>query len=123
MQIISVITTLILCFLILMNFQDTAGITLLSSKIATIFSLTPRTLTMNMALYTLIIFILGEASAIFFFVPFRFLPERFLFELSFKTGVETPFSHRKLKNPIIPEGVRHARTKLPSKIAQKSFFI
>ena len=69
MQIISIMTTLILCFLILMNFQDTAGITLLSSKIAAIFSLTPRTFTMNMALYTLVIFILGEASAIFFFAP------------------------------------------------------
>ena len=69
MQIISIITILILCFLILMNFQDTAGITLLSSKIAAIFSLTPRTVTMNMAFYTLIIFILGEASAVFFFAP------------------------------------------------------
>ena len=42
-----------------MNFQDTAGITILSSKIAAILHITPRTFTMNMALYTLILFILG----------------------------------------------------------------
>ena len=78
MQIISILTTLILCFLILMNFQDTAGITILSSKIAAILHITPRTFTMNMALYTLILFILGEISAIFFFAPlYKSLKEKF----------------------------------------------
>ena len=41
-----------------MNFQDTVGITLLSSKIGSILNIAPHTLTMNMALYLLIIFIL-----------------------------------------------------------------
>lgn len=78
MQIISILSTLILCFLILMNFQDTAGITLLSSKIGTMLNLTPKTLTMNMALYTLVIFILGEISAIFFFAPlYKSLKDKF----------------------------------------------
>ena len=69
MQAISILSTFILCFLILMNFQDTVGITLLSSKIGSILNIAPHTLTMNMALYSLIIFILGEISAIFFFAP------------------------------------------------------
>lgn len=78
MQIISILTVLVLCFLILMNFQDTAGITLLSSKIGALLSLTPQTFTMNMALYTLIIFILGQASAIFFFAPlYKSLKEKY----------------------------------------------
>lgn len=78
MQIISILTTLILCFLILMNFQDTTGITILSSKIGAILHITPRTFTMNMALYTLILFILGEISAIFFFAPlYKSLKEKF----------------------------------------------
>ena len=78
MQIISVIAILILCFLILMNFQDTAGITLLSSKIGAILNLTPQTFTMNMSLYTLLVFILGELSAIFFFAPlYMSLKEKF----------------------------------------------
>ena len=69
MQIISIISTLVICILILMNYQDTAGITILSSKIAEILRLTPHTITLNMALYTLIIFILGEIAAITFFGP------------------------------------------------------
>ena len=78
MQIISVIAILILCFLILMNFQDTAGITLLSSKIGAILNLTPQTFTMNMSLYTLLVFILGELSAIFLFAPlYMSLKEKF----------------------------------------------
>lgn len=67
MQILSIITILILCFLILMNYQDTAGITLLSSKIAQIINIPPYSINMNMAIYTLLIFVLGELSAIFFF--------------------------------------------------------
>ena len=78
MQIISIISTLILVFLIVMNYQDTAGVTILSSKIAQILNVTPQTLTLNMALYTLIIFILGELSAIFFFAPiYTSLKEKF----------------------------------------------
>ena len=66
MQIISIIATLILCFLIIMNYQDTAGITLLSSKIGQILHI------------TLIVFILGEISAIFFFAPlYTSLKEKF----------------------------------------------
>lgn len=69
MQLISIITALILCFLILMNYQDTAGVTILSSKFAALLMVAPQTLTINMAVYTLGIFILGEISAIFFFAP------------------------------------------------------
>lgn len=69
MQIISIITALILFFLILMNYQDTAGITILSSQAGALLHATPKTITMNMAVYTLSIFILGEISAIFFFIP------------------------------------------------------
>ena len=78
MQIISIIATLILCFLIIMNYQDTAGITLISSKIGQILNITPFSINLNMALYTLIVFILGEISAIFFFAPlYTSLKEKF----------------------------------------------
>ena len=75
---ISIISTLIILFLIVMNYQDTAGITILSSKIAGILKIAPHAITLNMALYTLIIFILGEISAIFFFAPlYTSLKEKF----------------------------------------------
>lgn len=75
---ISISATLILLFLLIMNYQDTAGITILSSKIAQVLKVSPHTLTLNMALYTLIIFILGEISAIFFFAPvYTSLKEKF----------------------------------------------
>lgn len=78
MQIISIIATLILCYLIIMNYQDTAGITLLSSKIGQILHITPSSINLNMAIYTLIVFILGEISAIFFFAPlYTSLKEKF----------------------------------------------
>ena len=78
MQILSIITILILCFLILMNYQDTAGITLLSSKIAQIINIPPYSINMNMAIYTLLIFVLGELSTIFFFGPlYTSLKEKF----------------------------------------------
>lgn len=75
---ISISATLILLFLLIMNYQDTAGITILSSNIAQVLKVSPHTLTLNMALYTLIIFILGEISAIFFFAPvYTSLKEKF----------------------------------------------
>ena len=78
MQILSIIATLILFFLIIMNYQDTAGITLLSSKIAQLFHIIPYSINLNMAIYTLIVFILGETAAICFFVPlYNSLKEKF----------------------------------------------
>ena len=69
MKIISIISILILCGLLLMNYRDTAGITLLSSKIAEFIHIAPKSVTLNMSVYTLIIFLLGQISAIFFFAP------------------------------------------------------
>lgn len=66
---ISIITNLIICILLVMNYKDTAGITILSSQIAQIFHAPPLTVTLNMSVYTLIIFALGEISAVFFFAP------------------------------------------------------
>ena len=75
---ISILATLILLFLLIMNYQDTAGITILSNNIAQVLKVSPHTLTLNMALYTFIIFILGEISAIFFFAPvYTSLKEKF----------------------------------------------
>ena len=75
---ISITASLILIYLIIMNYQDTAGVTILSSQIAQILKISPHALTLNMALYTLIIFILGEISAIFFFAPiYTSLKEKF----------------------------------------------
>ncbi len=69
MKIISIISILILCVLLLMNYQDTAGITLLSSKIAQFIHIAPKSITLNMSIYTLLIFVLGQISAICFFAP------------------------------------------------------
>ena len=69
MKIVSIITILILFLLLLMNYQDTAGVTLLSSKIAQMLHIAPKSITLNMSIYTLAIFILGQISAICFFVP------------------------------------------------------
>ncbi len=69
MKIISIISILILCGLLLMNYQDTAGITLLSSKIAQFIHIPPKSITLNMSVYTLLIFVLGQISAICFFAP------------------------------------------------------
>lgn len=75
---ISIFAALILIFLIIMNYQETAGITLLSSNLAQILKVTPYEVTLNMALYTLIMFVLGEISAIFFFAPlYTSLKEKF----------------------------------------------
>ncbi len=75
---ISITAALILIYLIIMNYQDTAGVTVLSSQIAQILKISPHALTLNMALYTLIIFILGQISAIFFFAPlYTSLKEKF----------------------------------------------
>lgn len=74
----SILAALILFFLIIMNYQDTVGVTILSSNIAGILKITPYTITLNMAVYTLLIFILGEISAIFFFAPiYSSLKEKF----------------------------------------------
>lgn len=78
MQIVSITATLILIFIIVMNYQDTAGITILSSKIAQILHITPYSINLNMAVYTLVVFILGEVAAIFFFAPiYTSLKEKF----------------------------------------------
>ncbi len=72
MKIISIISILIVCGLLLMNYQDTAGITLLSSKIAQFIHIAPKSVTLNMSVYTLLIFLLGQISAICFFAPLYF---------------------------------------------------
>lgn len=78
MQIISIISTLILFGLILMNFQDATVINILSEKIAGLIHLAPYSINLNLAVYTLIVFVLGEISAIFFFAPlYTSLKEKF----------------------------------------------
>ena len=69
MQFISILSTLILCVLILMNFQDTVAINLLSEKFAAILHLTSYKINFNLSIYTLAMFILGEIAAVFFFAP------------------------------------------------------
>ncbi len=69
MKFISILSILILFVLLLMNYQDTAGVTVLSSKIAQILHVSPLSVTLNMAVYILILFLLGQISAICFFAP------------------------------------------------------
>ena len=78
MQFISVLSTLILCVLIIMNYQDSTTVAILSNKIASILHMSPILVKSNLAIYTLIVFILGEISAIFFFAPvYTSLKEKF----------------------------------------------
>lgn len=78
MQIISILSTLILCGLILMNFQDVLSLNILSERFAALLHLAPYSINLNTAIYTLAIFVLGEISAIFFFAPlYTSLKEKF----------------------------------------------
>lgn len=78
MQFISIISTLVLCGIILMNFHDTAIINIISTKAASILNLQPYTVNINLAIYSLALFILGEISAICFFGPlYTSLKEKF----------------------------------------------
>lgn len=78
MQILSVLVTLVLCLIVMMNFQDTITVNILSEQFATLLKMPVYSKSVNIALFALILFVLGELSAIFFFAPLYFsLKEKF----------------------------------------------
>ncbi len=69
MQVLSVLAGLITAFLLVMNYHNIVSVTLLSRKFANLMHLSVHTLSFDMAVYTLIVYILGILSVVFFFAP------------------------------------------------------
>ncbi|MFR1672741.1 MAG: hypothetical protein ACLSWI_07365 [Candidatus Gastranaerophilaceae bacterium] len=61
--------TLILVMLVIMNINDTVTLNLVSNSMSGLFGLPAKSLDVNLGGYTFIVFALGEAAAIFFFLP------------------------------------------------------
>lgn len=78
MQVLSIISALSVCFFIIMNYHNLITINLLSQKFATLTNLSTHTFQLDLAIYTLIIFVLGVLSVVFFFAPlYNSLKEKF----------------------------------------------
>jgi len=78
MQILSVLSALCAGFLLLMNYQNNISVNFLNEKFAALTKFSVHTLTFDLAIYTLIIFVLGILSVIFFVAPLYFsLKEKF----------------------------------------------
>ncbi len=69
MQILSILAALSVSMLILMNYHNKISINLLSQKFASLMHLSPHTLTFDLAIYTMGVFLLGILSVVFFFAP------------------------------------------------------
>ena len=69
MQFLSILSALCVGFFVLMNYHNGVTINLLSRKFAQLLHLSPHTYCIDLAIYTLIIFVLGIFSVIFFFAP------------------------------------------------------
>lgn len=69
MQILSILSALCVCFVVLMNYHNNVTINLFSQKFATLTNLSTYTIDFDFAIFTLIIFLLGLFSAVFFFAP------------------------------------------------------
>ena len=69
MQILSVLSALCAGFLVLMNYHNSISVNFLSRKFAVLTGLSPHTLNFDLAIYTLLIFVLGILSVLFFFAP------------------------------------------------------
>ena len=69
MQILSVFSALCAGYFVLMNYHNNVTINLLSQKFATLTNLSVHTISFDFAIYTLIVFLLGIFSVIFFFAP------------------------------------------------------
>ncbi len=78
MQALSIISALSVGFLILMNYHNNVNINLLSPKFAALTNLSVHTINFDFAVYTLIVFLIGILSVLFFFGPLYFsLKEKF----------------------------------------------
>jgi hypothetical protein len=61
--------TLILCAIIMMNFRDSVTVNAISEEFSTLLNIPAYSKTVNLALFSLVLFVIGEISAIFFFAP------------------------------------------------------
>lgn len=78
MQLLSIIILLEIFYLILMNYHNNLSLNLLSEKFATLANFSPFTLNLDLAVYTLAVFIFGILSVVLFFGPLYFsLKEKF----------------------------------------------
>lgn len=78
MQVLSVLATLVLCLIVMMNFQDTMQVNIISEQFSTLLGIPICSKFLNTAVFALVIFVLGELSAIFFFAPlYLSLKEKF----------------------------------------------
>ena len=79
MQFLSILSALVVAFLVLMNYRNVISINLLSKKFATLMTLSPHTLTFDLAIYTLVVFLLGVFSVLFFFTPlYKSLKDKYI---------------------------------------------
>ena len=69
MQILSVLSALCAGFFVIMNYHNSIQINLLSRKFSVLMNLSEHTITFDLAVYTLFVFILGILSVIFFIAP------------------------------------------------------
>lgn len=78
MQLLSIIILLDIFYLIFMNYHNSVSLNLLSEKFATLANFSPFTLHLDLAVYTLSVFIFGILSVVLFFGPLYFsLKEKF----------------------------------------------
>lgn len=78
MQALSIISALSVGFLILMNYHNNVNINLFNPKFAALTNLSVHTINFDFAVYTLIVFLIGILSVLFFFGPLYFsLKEKF----------------------------------------------
>lgn len=61
--------TLAFVILVIMNINDTLAVNLVSSNMSSVFGIPAITKNINLGIYTIILFLLGETAAIFFFLP------------------------------------------------------
>ena len=69
MQILSALTILIICVIVMMNFQDTITINIISEQFSMLLNKPLYSINLNVAVFALGLFVLGEISALFFFAP------------------------------------------------------
>ena len=69
MQILSVIAILTVLGSVIMNYHNRITVNFLSDKFAGLLNLSPHSLTFDLAIYTIFIYIFGALSVLFFLYP------------------------------------------------------
>ena len=69
MQILSIITAIITAILVLMNYHHSVTINLLNAKFAGLMNLSVHTVSFDLAMYTIGIFLIGMLTILCFYAP------------------------------------------------------